>query len=157
MTQSESELRVGEEERDALVLNGETGQSELARLATKNVFMVYSEASQIDSLTLIKINNVWRPFRRTVGPIVGSKRQNFGITKLSNLNTLPHEKKKGTLHQSRFASILRSSNLKRFRTLEVRRKPISAPVVLGRAGAECFELPLKITEEEQDKEGAVSL
>lgn len=77
MTQSESELKVGEEERDALVLNGGIGLSEPAQLATKNVLIVYSEASQIDSLTLIKINNVWRPFRRTVGPIVGSKCQNF--------------------------------------------------------------------------------
>lgn len=36
VTQSESELKVGEEERDALVLNGVIGQSEPAQLATKN-------------------------------------------------------------------------------------------------------------------------
>lgn len=47
MTQSESELKVGEEERDALVLNGGIGQSEPAQF--KKVFIVYSEASQIDS------------------------------------------------------------------------------------------------------------
>lgn len=49
MTQSESELKVGEEERDALVLNGGIGLREPAQLVTENDFIIHSEAAHTDS------------------------------------------------------------------------------------------------------------
>lgn len=49
MTQSESELKVVEEERDALVLNCGIGLREPTQLVSKNDFIIFSEAARINS------------------------------------------------------------------------------------------------------------